>query len=148
MGREWRIEDGRWRISILYPPSSILELNCLPDSPAARAREVKLKIVSLGIEHINGIATVAFHAAMKLADRFGGLQCLVVIFPSHIERLVKNTVLIQRVALDGCRSFEQNDIIIAAAQTVEFLHDAANPARHQDYLDCHRHGRDTPCRVF
>jgi hypothetical protein len=39
----------------------------LPRAPAAWAGEVQFQVVAFGIEHVNGIAAVAFHDAMKFA---------------------------------------------------------------------------------
>jgi len=69
------MEDGGWRDSILDPPSSILDdLVRLPLTSAAGAGEVEFEIVAFGVEHVNGVAAVAFDAAVICAEFLGGLQ--------------------------------------------------------------------------
>ena len=69
---------------------------------------MELQVVALGVEHIDGVTAVAFDAAVVFAQRSGGLERVVVIFPRHVESLVKNAVLLEGIALDGPGSFEKH----------------------------------------
>src|SRR6266576_3992077 len=126
------MEDGRSRIAILYSLSSILGQSALrrwSRAPAAGTRKMQLQIIAFGVEHINRVAAVALDGAMKFAQRFGGLERVAVIFPRHVERLMKNAIFIQRVALDWLGPFEEHDVIVAAAETVELLRHPVNRER-------------------
>src|SRR5262245_5241816 len=86
--RGWRMKDG-----CLDPRSSInrsSSLSGLPGAPPPRSGKVEFQIVAFGIEHVNRIAAVAFDAAVKFADLLGGLERIVVIFPGHVEGLMKD----------------------------------------------------------
>src|SRR5689334_1620967 len=107
--------------SIFDPRSSVLTR-----ASSAGTREVQFQIVSFGVEHINRVAAVALDTAMKLTKILGGLERVVVVFPGHIEGLVKNTVFIQRVALDGPRPLEQHHVVAAATKPIELPRHAVN----------------------
>jgi len=61
-----------------------------------------------------------------LPELFDGLQGFIVISPVHAERLMKNTVLVEGIAIDGSGTLEEDDIVVAAAKAVEPLRHAVN----------------------
>jgi len=82
---------------------------------------VKFEIVALGIEQVNGIAAVALDAAMKFAKLLDGFERVAVIFLIHVERLMGDAVLVERISVERSGTLEEDDVVVAASQPVQSL---------------------------
>src|ERR1043166_9147505 len=101
----------------------------------AQRRKVELEVVTLGIEHIDRLAALALDDAMEFAQLLRFLERFLVVAHVHVERLVCDAVLVERVARERPRPLEQHDVAVAAAQPVEALVFAVNLDRKSTRLN-------------
>src|SRR5262245_60854120 len=77
--------------------------------PLARRGKMQFEVIPLGIEHVDRLAALALDDAMEFAQLLRFAERLLVVAHVHVESLVRDAVLVERVALERPRPLEEHD---------------------------------------